>query len=135
MLEIVQVYSSKHSYCTIIKCDTNTYVKLLSASRIKVGWFICHVCEYFNNVRRCYKCCEYTHFGKDCKYDNNVCGVCAGDHEERECKSEDKKCINCMRMNEKFQTEYPTDHAVFDPVCLVYHKKMKVARERTRFKI
>lgn len=49
-------------------------------------------------------------------------------------KTETRKCINCVRMNEKLGLDLDVEHAVFDLVCPVYAKKTKIARERTRYK-
>ncbi|CAD6210656.1 GSCOCG00012789001-RA-CDS, partial [Cotesia congregata] len=46
------------------------------------------------SILRCYKCCGYHHFAKDCQSEA-VCRKCAGKHKEEECKSNLKKCVNC----------------------------------------
>lgn len=133
-IECVNVYLRNKTYSAILKVDTKTFRSFMYAGRLNIGWSRCRVFEYFNNVRRCFKCCDYTHFSKDCKAEVTTCGRCAGQHEEKDCDGETRKCINCVRMNEKLGLDLDVEHAVFDLVCPVYAKKTKIARERTRYK-
>lgn len=50
----------------IEEVDDKTYETLLEEERIKIGWNICKVQDYVR-ILRCFKCCGYYHFAKDCK--------------------------------------------------------------------
>lgn len=55
---------------------------------MKIGWKICKVQEYIG-ILRCYKCCGFYHFAKDCNK-KEMCGNCAGQHTTKECRSQEK---------------------------------------------
>jgi hypothetical protein len=48
------------------------------------------------------------------------------EHDE---KNKTDKCINCHEANEKFNTKYNTNHAVWNKECSVYKRKMESLRK------
>jgi len=90
------VYKSqngKSQRTTIIaEVDDKTHETMLEEERVKIGWNICKVQDYIG-ILRCFKCCGYYHFAKDCKKEV-ACGNCAGKHATNECRSDTRKCVN-----------------------------------------
>jgi len=68
----------------IAEVDAKTHDMMLEEGRVKIGWNICRVQNYIG-ILRCFKCCGYYHFARDCKKEV-VCDQCAGKHASRECK-------------------------------------------------
>lgn len=108
----------------IAEVNTETREKLLEEEKIKIGWKICKVQEYIRIVR-CFKCCDYYHFAKDCTGEE-TCGNCAGRHATKQYKSQVKKCVNCEDKIRKFKIKnLKTDHMVYDSNCPCYKKKIE----------
>jgi len=66
----------------IAEVDDKTHEIMLEEERVKIGWNICKVQDYIG-ILRCFKCCGYYHFAKDCKKEV-ACGKCAGKHATKE---------------------------------------------------
>lgn len=77
----------------IAEVDVKTHKAMVEEKKVKIGWNICKIQDYIG-ILRCFRCCGYYHFVKDCKK-NKTCGKCAGNHATKECKSEIRKCVNC----------------------------------------
>jgi len=50
----------------IAEVDVKTHDVMLEEEKVKIGWNICRVINYIG-ILRCFKCCGYYHFAKDCK--------------------------------------------------------------------
>lgn len=57
--------SNSRGVTLIIEVDTDARKRLLDLGRVKIGWKVCRVQDYVG-ILRCYKCCGYYHFAKDC---------------------------------------------------------------------
>lgn len=61
---------------------------------------------------------------KKCKY-------CAGDHDYRECAKNCKKCINCIKANQRYKENYNMKHTAEDiELCGVYQFQKLLALSR-----
>ncbi|KAM0725804.1 hypothetical protein ACS0PU_008530 [Formica fusca] len=78
---------------------------------------------------RCYKCWGYSHYAQECK--NNVtCRKCAGNHDEKECQSQAKKCANCISMVKEFKlTGIDVNHEVTNRECESYKRIINKAQK------
>lgn len=68
------------------------------------------------DVPRCYKCSKLGHYEGKCLNDP-CCPKCAGNHKLKDCKCEDKKCINCEEANKMYKLKNNVNHAAFDRKC------------------
>lgn len=102
----------------IVECGIPLQLKFLEK-----GTVICNFdekkCYESTNVMQCTKCFRFGHFARTCNELQSTCSVCAGDHAESQCASEDTrpKCINCIRSNEKFGTALNINHRPTDDRC------------------
>jgi len=113
---------------TIAEVDIKTRNTILEESKVKIGWNICKVQSYIG-ILRCYKCCGYYHFAKDCK--NEACGKCAGRHATKDCKCETRKCIKCEEKIKHFGIKnLNSSHSAFDTMCPYYKRELE--KQKTR---
>lgn len=109
-----------------IEVDKNAYEYLKVKEKLFIGWSRCVVYEDLG-VMRCYNCCNYSHLAKVCK-NKTCCPKCSGEHRGSECKSENKKCINCSNANEKFKLNLDTAHCVWDKDCACFLRRVEQKR-------
>lgn len=82
--------NAKSQRTTIIaEVDAGTYRKLLEEGKVKIGWNMCRVQDYIG-ILRCFKCCGYYHFAKDCVKEE-TCGKCAGKYATKKCNNDSLK--------------------------------------------
>ena len=132
------VYTTKvrrGSFNVIIETDPKTFNFLISkeekVNEVHVGWRNCKIYEHMR-IRRCFKCGGYNHFSRDCK-EKISCVSCSGEHESRECRSNFKKCINCIRANEKYNLNLDINHAAIDRECKCYLKIVETLKTKTKY--
>ncbi|GLV44535.1 hypothetical protein CBL_12118 [Carabus blaptoides fortunei] len=90
--------------------------KILLSTQVYINWQRVRVRDFIS-VLQCYQCYDFGHKSKDCKL-GQVCGYCAGNHEYRECRSNRKCCIVCVRANKKSTGEkVKEDHDTKSPNC------------------
>jgi hypothetical protein len=88
-IEVMEFKQKNDKIFASVKCDGDTFDKIMNNGRIIVGWDRCRVYEHFQIVR-CFKCSGYRHIAKECR--NKVaCPKCAGAHELSKCESREKK--------------------------------------------
>ena len=69
------------------------------SNKVTLGLNSCIIYDRYD-VKRCYNCHKFGQHAKDCHTkDEHVCGKCGDGHSTKECQSETKKCINCVRNN------------------------------------
>lgn len=85
----------------ILEIDPKTHKTTVELQKLKIGWKKCRAFDYVSMVR-CYKCWGYNHYVKECK-NNVICRKCAGNHDEKECQSQAKKCANCISMVQEYK--------------------------------
>lgn len=102
--------------------------KLLSLSRVYLGWSSCKV-EDFIRITRCYKCNGYNHIQKNCKALTPSCAHCAGPHETNTCdkKEQPPKCTNCIHF------KLAHNHSANDKDCPSYANALKGLINRTDY--
>ena len=101
----------------VIEVDTQTY-RVMKQNKIKMAWSICQL-DDFIAVTRCYKCCRFNHYARDCRSEE-TCPVCAGNHKMKECKATraEHRCINCTVYNKFNQNKkVPETHTALDREC------------------
>jgi hypothetical protein len=81
-------------------------------------------------IRRCYKCWGFNHHRADC-VNELACSSCSLSHESKECQAPTKKCINCVKFNERCGTSLDVNHDVWSNKCSVF--KIKLERSKKIF--
>lgn len=98
----------KNKFNIIFEVDDNTYNLFLNKRKMNIDWSLCWVYDDYG-VFRCKKCCQYGHFIRDCTH-KWVCPKCSGEHELKDCNSDERQCGNCEFSNQKYGLSLNTDH-------------------------
>ena len=117
----------------IVEVDSETFKYIISKEdqALNIGWNNCNIYEHFS-VRRCFKCGGYNHEAKDCK-EKVTCVMCAEEHKSEVCRSESKKCINCVRANQKLNLNLDIQHAAIDRKCECYLRIVESIKKKTAY--
>jgi len=113
-----------------VQVDKVSFPKIIAAEKLSIGWEKCKVFDAIY-VKRCMKCKGYNHKSTECIH-KEACFNCHQEHKTSECKEKEemKKCINCLKANEKFNLGLKTDHKTTSIECPVYQKKLKEKKEK-----
>lgn len=107
----------------IIEINGAVYKKIMSTEnpRLNFDWNKCKVFDAIN-VKRCYKCCSFSHMASECESDI-VCFKCGLNHKSSGCKSQIEKCINCVKSKSKLRnTQVDISHNAMSKACPIYQK-------------
>lgn len=129
--KIIRKVAKANSKRTVVIAEVNivTREKFLQLEKLKVGWNICRVQEYIG-ILRCYKCCGYYHFAKDC-VKKETCGNCTKQHATKECDSDIRKCVNCEEKIKNYKIKsLDSNHSAYDRNCPCLKKEMEKQREK-----
>lgn len=131
-LKIVFKYPIKdNKFNLVIELDPVLYNKVMEVGKLNIGWNRCKVFDHLS-VMRCFKCCEYGHMQKQCT-NPVVCPLCAGNHEKKDCQSNDLSCKNCVISNIKYKTNDDAKHAVWDRNCSCFKRMQTILRRKTNY--
>lgn len=125
-MEVLVIKKMKTKYMAIIELDPTTFKKVMENGVVLVDLIPCTVYEHIS-LRRCFNCCGYHHFNKNCSK-SAVCMACGlSDHNTVNCKTEnkDKCCPNCKEANDKFGVSLFINHGPFDRSCSIFKNKLK----------
>lgn len=111
----------------VLEVDGESYEKIMTEKKLKHHFEVYRVVDSIY-IRRCYQCWGFNHHRIDCKNDL-ACPKCAGNHEAKECNNETKKCINCIKFNERVGTSLDFNHDVWSSQCGVFKKKLERSRK------
>nr|CAI5821999.1 unnamed protein product [Callosobruchus analis] len=131
-IRVVTKLKFKYSVNVVLEVTPVVYKKAISSGFLYVGWKRCYVQDHFNIIR-CFKCNKFGHHKKDCKSASVVCPNCSGNHEKRDCISTTFSCVNCKHMNNKMNTNYPTDHSATSLQCLCLRNKIDQLKSRIQY--
>lgn len=135
-LEVKAVKKVKKGCIAIVEVNADLFKKILDCGRLKIKWRICDVYECLD-VMRCFKCLGFNHKASDCKNiegNKQVCSLCGNEgHREGDCTSDDLKCINCAKANEKLGLKLDVKHSAFDKKCTVLIRQVDRRRERIEY--
>lgn len=111
----------------ILETDGETYNKIMQEGRLHLGWSSCKVVDNIY-VRRCYNCYGFNHNASECR-NKTVCSQCSSDnHLSKDCKSVEKKCINCVSTNKSLNMRLESDHEAWSNECPVYKRKLQISK-------
>ena len=85
----------------VLKCDPLIREAIhKNQDKIKLEWGVYHVRDRYH-VIICFYCQRYGHLEANCTAKRNGeephCYKCAGNHKSKDCTSNEKNCINCIR--------------------------------------
>ena len=86
---------------------------LLREGSIQLGLFKYSVENLFKPPLRCHNCKRYGHSILNCS-DTEKCAKCGGEHKSTDCKTEEKKCLNCGE-----------NHSCYYKGCKIYKEQIK----------
>nr|CAI5829458.1 unnamed protein product [Callosobruchus analis] len=133
-IKVVSMIKLKFSLNVILEVEPEVRKHILSTGYILTSWQKCYVRDYVVVVR-CFNCCRFGHFKKDCK-SKTVCSICSGDHDFRQCQSRRNLCINCSASNNYMKKTFKkftlldTNHAAFDLKCPSFLKRCELLKSR-----
>lgn len=104
----------------IFEVKLELFNKIGSIGKLYTGFKYCRFTKYINIIR-CYTCFRFSHIKARCRF-RTTCGICAENHDPKDCPENSKKCINCLTANEKENSNLQTDHSSFDKRCPSYIK-------------
>lgn len=128
IVKVIRVPGRKFNAVSIIcEIDSETFQQVMRRGKLNIEWEVCTVVEHVN-VLRCFNCCAYGHRSNDCTK-NKKCVKCAGDHDVKDCSSDDEKCINCVTLNIERKLNINVDHPAWSRDCPVFKRNMKVSKQ------
>nr|CAH7753147.1 unnamed protein product [Callosobruchus chinensis]CAH7767673.1 unnamed protein product [Callosobruchus chinensis] len=114
---------NENIFQAIVQVDRLSYEKIMRAGHLFVGLDSCGIFDAVE-IYRCYKCNEFHHSSGRCT-NAITCPVCSENHELKQCKSQIRKCTNCLRLHSKDQS-VAVDHAVWEKEkCLAYNNALE----------
>ena len=109
-------------YQAIIQVDITAYNNILKNGYLIIGLDYCMVYDAVE-IRRCFNCCGYHHFSKQCSQRMPTCPRCAERHVVKDCNSENLKCVNCVVLNGRQKDKVDVEHAAWDLAnCSAYQR-------------
>lgn len=134
-IKIKTIFENKkhNDFGAILEMDNESYNKILTGEKIKIGWCRCRVFECVD-VRRCYKCCGYNHRSSQCK-NRLSCLKCGGEHLMKDCSARNYVCVNCKIAVEKLNVKLDIFHPAYSFACPVYKRKIQIEKKKMKFNI
>lgn len=117
----------------VVELKSDEYEKLIQIETLMLPWRECKVIEHVY-IKRCFKCCGFSHISKDCKAKHQVCSKCGGAHKFTDCKSQKLCCLNCKEANDKFKTNLDTKHHAWSKECIVLQRRIKTLKSKIEYK-
>lgn len=94
------------------------------------GWRKCYVADSYD-VIKCYKCSSFGHIEKNCRRKDYICAECGENHNTKDCQNDNKKCVNCLKHNEKYKMNMDTNHSSKDCKCSSYERILNKIKSNT----
>ncbi|CAH2000547.1 unnamed protein product [Acanthoscelides obtectus] len=133
-IKVISVLKLKYSLSYIVEVDPDVRKIIITRGFLYTSWKKCFVRDHIS-VIRCFSCSRFGHVKKDCK-NKSVCSLCSNDHDEKDCNSVSKKCVNCCVYNNYMKSHsrdfkpYSVDHAASDRQCPCFLKKSAELKSR-----
>lgn len=131
-IKVIKMYEVKKKdeikYTAIIESDTETIHQILNSEKLSIGWDRCRVFDHVY-ILRCYRCLGFNHISKVCTR-KQLCIKCGGEHEKKDCKSNETKCANCVNAAKSLNITLDINHEAYSMDCSVF--KRRVQHEKVR---
>ncbi|KAJ6647699.1 putative 50 kDa protein in type I retrotransposable element R1DM [Pseudolycoriella hygida] len=115
----------------VIEMDSELARKCLNIGELKIMWKKCHVYKQIS-LYSCYKCNGFNHKASQCKNEKS-CRQCAGNHDVKQCDSDELICINCKIANKNFGLKLNLNHKLNSNQCTVYKNKVQALENQVAF--
>ena len=87
--------------------------------KVTMGLSTCKIYDQFH-IKRCNNCQGFGHYFRNCPTpQDNVCAKCGSNHPTRECSSDNRKCVNCVKGK---LPEGECKHSADDQTCPTLRK-------------
>lgn len=117
----------------VLEVDSKTYGLITEKEKLSIGWKSYRFFDYINVVQ-CFKCSKFGHIAKDCRCDGNICPRCTGEHQLKECKSQDTVCANCKYAKEVLKVpNINYNHPAYDKNCEAYKRIYRELEQRINY--
>lgn len=126
-IEIGFSFKGKNGTNWVLTVDPSTFFRLKRSVKIYIGWDSISFREFIRPTQ-CFKCWRFGHIAKFCR-NKKCCAKCTEEHEEKDCKSSDKKCRNCIEFNQHNKKATSVNHESNDKKCPMVDKE--IAKQRT----
>lgn len=123
-------YESKDAVFEVNGAD---YDRLIQMQILALPWRECKIVDHVY-LKRCFKCCGFSHISKECKHQKQTCSKCAGSHKFSECKAQKLCCTNCKEANAKFKLNVDTKHHAWSKDCAVLQRRFRVLKNTIEYK-
>lgn len=124
LLKITERKIGRYSrYSVLVKTDTNSFSKMMERGKLSIGWDRCRVFEYVQ-ITRCFKCLGFNHHANNCTK-SIICSNCSGNHDVKQCKSSEIKCVNCVWAHDQLKLRVNYNHNAFSNECHVFKKQIE----------
>lgn len=125
-------YRGKMSNDIIVEVKCDAYKTLLEMGVLYLPWNTCNVYEHLY-LKRCFKCCGFSHIAQQCEQNAQYCSKCAGNHKFDSCKSKKLCCINCKVANERSNLKLDTGHHSWSKECSVLQRRLAILRGKIEY--
>lgn len=98
---------------------------------VKIGWKHCQVKDH-KEIKYCFKCLKVGHISSKCT-EAEVCKKCGDNHDSRNCKVKEMKCIVCTRR--KVQGAANLNHEAYGKKCSSVQKIMQEEEKRINYNV
>ena len=131
-LRVIRLFKVKDDlYNALVETDPRSFQSIMKNKYVFVGLNRCKVQESFN-VLRCYKCHGFGHKADACKV-GVICSKCSMQHNYKECTSDIEMCNNCLQRNNKFGTNFSTQHSAWHTGCQCYIDVLEVIKSKVNY--
>jgi hypothetical protein len=121
-IKVVSIKQNPRGVVCLLEVDQTNHEKLLTAGRVFIGWDSCRVYQHID-ILRCFKCSQFGHRAANCTYEI-CCAKCSGNHDGKNCDSDQEKCVNCVLANERLKLGLDVNHASYSLKCPSYLRKV-----------
>ncbi|XP_074099509.1 uncharacterized protein LOC141527762 [Cotesia typhae] len=120
LVSVVTKYTTTNGLGSLIlEVHPSLHDKIIKSGTVKFGWQKYRIYNH-SNIIRCFRCWGFNNFADKCTK-NEICRLCSGNHNERDCKSDEKKCINCSELNLKLtESNFNINHHATYISCSAY---------------
>lgn len=113
----------------IVEVSPAVHNEIMKTRKLKHTWELVNVVDNVH-VKRCYNCMGFNHNASECR-NEAACGKCAGKHKTIECDNEARKCINCVRANDRIKStghsnfSLDVEHTAWSNKCEAFKRKVE----------
>lgn len=119
--KVIRFWPTKNNpnvFQAVLQVDRSSYEAAMHVKHLFIGYESCDIYDAIE-IRRCFKCSGYNHSAQNCNRKLS-CPKCSLEHQLKDCKEDNFKCINCIKLNNDKDTDVDTNHAAWSNRCQAY---------------